>query len=162
MDYYTLSGKNVNKFFKLNKMEDRYYRWDDIFILARVKLETEKDEGCKEELRSAITIFNGIIDNRKTRENKLKIEFNKYGIKFIPHSYIVRNYIMYGRNKLKDVVKIMYMMKILFEKYDIIDKWEKYKIDEMRQVYTFEEKDNFYKNEYDKLVKSGEVKDIKI
>ena len=39
-------------------------------------------------------------------------------------------------------------MNYLFEKCDIRRKWEEYKVQMGNQIYTFEEKDRFYKREY--------------
>ena len=53
-----------------------------------------------------------------------------------------------------DVVQKMYMMKILFEDCDIINKWEKYKVKKSQQIYTFDEKEKFYEDIYKEYMKS--------
>jgi hypothetical protein len=55
---------------------------------------------------------------------------------------------MYGRGLLNHVVREMAKMHYLFEKCDIRRKWEEYKVERGKQIYTFEEKDRFYEKEY--------------
>lgn len=151
MNYYTVSGVNINKFFNLGFNERKYYDWDE--VRGKV-LEMEGGYGW-DELEKNLVNFQEVIDGRKRRERQLKSEFDKYGIKFIPHSYLIRNYVMYGRRTQKEVVRRMYMMKILYEKCDILDKWEKNKVEKWQQVYTFEEKDKFYEDYYKEFVKNN-------
>jgi len=151
MNYYTVSGVNINKFFNLGFNERKYYDWDE--VRGKV-LEMEGGYGW-DELEKNLVNFQEVIDGRKRRERQLKSEFDKYGIKFIPHSYLIRNYVMYGRRTKKEVVRRMYMMKILYEKCDILDKWEKNKVEKGQQVYTFEEKDKFYEDYYKEFVKNN-------
>ena len=62
---------------------------------------------------------------------------------------------MYGKKTTADVVRIMYMMKILFEKCNILNRWEEYKVEKGNQVYSFKEKDDFYKKTYDEFIKKN-------
>lgn len=154
MNYYTLKGSNANNFFKLSLDNDKYYDWDYVKRIAEEKMISLDDKEC-DEIEGNITSFQEIIDQRKRREKIIKNEFNKNKIKFIPHSYIVRNHIMYGKKTTENVVKMMYMMKILFEKCEILDRWEDYKIRNGNQIYTFEEKDKFYKDTYNEFINNN-------
>ena len=152
MNYYTLSGKNANHFFRLDLLENKYFDWEYVKSLAEDKMIELMDKD-RDEIESNISTFQEIIDQRKRREKNLINEFNKKNIKFIKHSYIVKNHIMYGRKTTENVVKIMYMMKILFEKCNILDRWEEYKIKNREQIYTYEEKDRFYRQTYKDFIK---------
>ena len=140
IDFYSVKGSNVNRIFNLNLIDHQYYNWDD------VKLKIGEDK------REEVEKFDLVIVGRKSRLERLKGALEVRGIKFIPHSYLVRNYVMYGRKTCWEVVKMLYMMKVLFEKCDIKAKWERHKINNGQQIYSFEEKDNFYKECYDKYV----------
>jgi len=153
MDFYTLKGKNANNFFKLSLNPNKYYRWSDVKEMGINRVKEFFTDVEKEEIIKNIFSFQEIIDARKRREVGLRAKFNDYKIKFIPESYLIRNYIMYGRKKEREVLKEMYKMKILFEKCDITNQWEKYKVDTKQQLYTFEEKDKFYDDTYNKYVK---------
>jgi len=148
MNYYTIKGYNANKFYHLNLNPDLYYDWEDVKKRAEQSMLDINDDKIRDEIESNISQFQEIIDARHRREKSLKHEFNKKNIKFILHSYLTRNFIMYGRKKLSDVVSIMHRMKILFEKCDISNQWEKYKILSGRQIYSFEEKDEYFKKIY--------------
>ena len=89
-----------------------------------------------------------IIDGRKIREFLLKKELEKKDIQFIKHSYLVRNFVMYGKGKISEIVQKLEMMKVLFEKCDIKKKWDAHKVSGGKSIYTFEEKDKFYEDTY--------------
>jgi hypothetical protein len=146
MDFYTLKGENANKFFKLNLNPGKYYSWDDVRLLL------DLDDS---EVKSSCEFFDGIIMNRKFREAIIKDKLQKYNIKYIPHSYLIRNYVMYGRKTVDYIVKNLYMMKILHEQCDILNKWESYKIRMEQNVYSFEEKDKFYEDSYNEFVSNN-------
>jgi len=152
MNYYTLKGSNANNFFKIDLHPDKYYDWDDVKKRAVANMEDIIDDKDRDEIESNVTLFQEIIDGRRRREKKIKDKFKQKDIKFIPHSYYTRNYIMYNRNDFDDVVKKMYIMKVLFENCDILNKWEDYKVKTNKQIYSFEEKDKFYKDTYDKFI----------
>jgi len=153
MDFYTIKGSNANKFFKLKLSSSKYYKWSEVVELANQIYET-LPQNEKEEYKKSIKNYQNIIDGRVQRELQLRARFNDYKIKFIPHSYFIRNYIMYNRGSINDVVQKMYMMKILFEDCDIINKWEKYKVKKSQQIYTFDEKEKFYEDIYKEYMKS--------
>ena len=154
MNYYTLKGKNANIFFRLDLDRDKYFDWDYVKNHAEEKM-LELNDKDRDEIESNISTFQEIIDQRKRREKILINEFNKKNIKYIKHSYIVRNHIMYGKKTAEKVVKIMYIMKILFEKCDILNRWEEYKIKTNNQIYTFEEKDKYYMDTYKEFIKQN-------
>ncbi len=155
MNYYTLSGKNANKHFGLNLVENRYYDWDYVKNLAEDIYKNEYELSKRDEFHKNILNFQEIIDGRKRREKEIKDNFQKRKINFLPQSYMIRNYIMYNKKKYKDVEKKMYMMKILFENCDILNKWENHKINSGCQVYSFEEKDKFYEDTFNNYVKKN-------
>jgi len=155
MNYYTLKGVNANKFFKLNLKDESYFDWEYVKNKAVEIMNNINDDKERDEIESNISSFQEIIDARKRREKSLKNEFDKKNIKFINHSYIVRNHIMYGKKTTADVVRIMYMMKILFEKCNILNRWEEHKVKIGNQVYSFKEKDDFYKKTYDEFIKKN-------
>jgi len=155
MNYYTLKGDNANKFFKLNLNPDLYYDWDDVKKRAELQMTEEKDDKSRDEIEGNLSFFQEIIDGRHRREKILRNEFKKKNINFIPHSYYVRNYIMYNKNTSKYVFEKMYMMKILFEECDIKNKWEDHKILASKQIYSFEEKDNYYYEKYKEFIKDN-------
>lgn len=151
INYYTVSGRNANIYFDLNLNVYSYYSWDEIKLLGENKFNEYRNNGDNvqaDKYHKNLSTFQWVIDSRKKRESDVRREMKNRDIKFIPHSYLVRNYIMYGIGKLDDVVSKMYMMKILFEKCDIVNKWEKYKIDNGQQIYTYDEKDSFYEKQY--------------
>lgn len=133
IDFYTVKGEILNKYFQLGLDDDTYYRWENIDI--------EED---KEKKRN----FDDVMKWRGEREKCLRRELERLGVPFLAHSYKVRHYIMYGRGLLNDVVREMVKMHYLFEKCDIRTKWEEYKVTRGKQIYTFEEKDRFYEREY--------------
>lgn len=154
MNYYTVKGCNANKFFKLDLHPDLYYDWDDVKKRADGRMKDEYDDKERDEIEGNVSNFQEVIDGRRRRENVLKEELKKKNIKFIPHSYVIRNYIMYNRRKFKEVVDIMKQMNILFEKCDIVNKWEKHKVSEGKQIYSFDEKDEYYKKTYLEYLKN--------
>lgn len=155
MNYYTISGINANKHFGLNLIEQKYYDWDEIKRMAEDIYNNEFDFEKRDFYHKNILNFQEIIDGRKRREKNIKEHLNKKKIKFIPHSYLIRNYIMYNKNNIKFIEKNLYMMKILFEKCDIINKWEEYKINCGCQVYSFQEKDKFYEEIFNNFIKNN-------
>jgi len=155
MNYYTLKGCNANNFFKINLHPDRYYDWDDVKKRAELRIDEERDDKVKNDIEGNICNFQEIIDGRRRREKIIRELFKKKNIKFIENSYVTRNHIMYNRKTSNEVVRIMYRMKILFEHCDIINKWEENKVEEEKQFYTFEEKDNFYEKIYNEFVEEN-------
>ena len=134
IDFYTVKGEIINRHFGLGLDDDTYYRWDAV---------VDKVED-NEKKRS----FDDVMKWRGEREKYLKRELERLGVPFRTHSYKVRHYVMYGRGLLNHVVREMVKMNYLFEKCDIRRKWEEYKVTRGKQIYTFEEKDQFYEREY--------------
>ena len=134
IDFYTVKGEIINRHFGLGLEDDTYYRWDAV---------VDKVED-NEKKRS----FDDVMKWRGEREKYLKRELERLGVPFRTHSYKVRHYVMYGRGLLNHVVREMVKMNYLFEKCDIRRKWEEYKVTRGKQIYTFEEKDQFYEREY--------------
>jgi len=153
MNYYSLSGKNSNKFFRLNLQENKYYDWELVKKMAIEKNFVDPKE--KDIVNENINNFQKIIDERRRREKNIKELLLKHNINFIGHSYVIRRHIMYNKGSTQNVIHIMNMMKILFERCDIMNKWEEYKIKENNQIYTFEEKDRFYKKIYDNFIRKN-------
>ena len=129
-----MKGEIINRHFGLGLEDDTYYRWDAV---------VDKVED-NEKKRS----FDDVMKWRGEREKYLKRELERLGVPFRTHSYKVRHYVMYGRGLLNHVVREMVKMNYLFEKCDIRRKWEEYKVTRGKQIYTFEEKDQFYEREY--------------
>jgi len=146
IDFFSVKGSNVNKKFNLNKVDNFYYNWED--VKKEVIEKFENDESKMEEVDK----FDLVIVGRKSRLERLKRKLEERNIKLIEHSYLVRNYVMYARKSLDEVVRTLYMMKILFEKCDIKVKWERYKCEKGKQIYSFEEKDKFYEAMYEKYI----------
>lgn len=134
IDFYTVKGVNINKYFNLGLDDDKYYRWEDV-------VEKVEDNEKKQN-------FDDVMKWRGEREKCLRRELERLGVPFLAHSYKVRHYVMYGRGLLNHVVREMVKMHYLFEKCDIRRKWEEYKVTRGKQIYTFEEKDRFYEREY--------------
>lgn len=155
MNYYTLKGSNANKFFQLSLNPDNYYEWDDVKKRAELQLSEVLDDKERDEIESNISSFQEIIDGRRRREKILRNLFEEKNINFLPHSYLVRNHIMYNRKCSNTIVRYMYMMKILFEKCDILNKWEDFKVKQKNQLYSFEEKDNFYEKTYKEFIQKN-------
>ena len=148
IDFYTIKGVNLNRYFELGLDDDTYYRWYDIVDKVEDKIGCEEDELMKTEWKDRKMNFDNVMKWRGERENYLRRELERLGIPFLEHSYKVRHYVMYGRNLLNHVVREILKMNYLFEKCDIRRKWEEYKVQMGNQIYTFEEKDRFYKREY--------------
>ena len=142
INFFSVKGSNVNRIFNLGLSDNMYYSWDEI-------KEKVKDN---EQFKTIVENFDLVIVGRRSRLERLKKRLEERGIAFIPHSYLVRNYVMYGRKSCEEVVKTLYMMKVLFEKCNIRQKWEKYKMDNGQQIYSYDEKDQFYETEYNKYV----------
>ena len=134
IDFYTVKGAIINRYFKVGLEDDTYYRWQDVF-------EKVEDNETKKN-------FDNVMKWRGEREKYLRQELERLGVPFLEHSYKVRHYVMYGRGLLNQVVREMVKMHYLFEKCDIRTKWEEYKVARGKQIYTFEEKDRFYEREY--------------
>ena len=134
IDFYTVKGEIINQHFKLGLDDDAYYRWDA--VVDKVE-DNEKKKS-----------FDDVMKWRGEREKYLRRELERLGVPFRTHSYKVRHYVMYGRGLLNHVVREMVKMNYLFEKCDIQRKWEEYKVTRGKQIYTFEEKDQFYEREY--------------
>ena len=134
IDFYTVKGAIINRYFKVGLEDDTYYRWQDVVEKVEEN-ETKKN-------------FDDVMKWRGEREKCLRQELERLGVPFLEHSYKVRHYVMYGRGLLNQVVREMVKMHYLFEKCDIRTKWEEYKVARGKQIYTFEEKDRFYEREY--------------
>ena len=134
IDFYTVKGEILNRYFQLGLDDDVYYHWDS--VVDKVE-DNEKKRN-----------FDDVMKWRGEREKCLRRELESLGVPFLTHSYKVRHYVMYGRGLLNHVVREMVKMHYLFEKCDIRRKWEEYKVARGKQIYTFEEKDRFYEKEY--------------
>ena len=141
IDFYTVKGGIINKYFQVGLDDDTYYQWNDIAGKVEDSIRCEED---KEKKKS----FDDVMKWRGEREKCLRRELERLGVPFMAHSYKVRHYVMYGRGLLNHVVREMVKMNYLFEKCDIRRKWEEYKVERGKQIYTFEEKDRFYEKEY--------------
>jgi hypothetical protein len=134
IDFYTVKGEVINQYFGVGLDDDRYYRWED--VVGKVE-DSEKKKS-----------FDDVMKWRGEREKCLRRELERLGVPFLAHSYKVRHYVMYGRGLLNHVIRDIVKMHYLFEKCDIHRKWEEYKVERGKQIYTFEEKDRFYEKEY--------------
>jgi len=134
IDFYTVKGEILNRHFQLGLDDNKYYRWDN--VVDKVEVNEKKKS------------FDDVMKWRGEREKCLRRELERLGVPFLAYSYKVRHYIMYGRGLLNHVVREMVKMHYLFEKCDIRTKWEEYKVTRGKQIYTFEEKDQFYEKEY--------------
>ena len=141
IDFYTVKGGIINKYFQVGLDDDTYYQWNDIAGKVEDSIRCEED---KEKKKS----FDDVMKWRGEREKCLRRELERLGVPFMAHSYKVRHYVMYGRGLLNHVVREMVKMNYLFEKCDIRRKWEEYKVERGKQIYTFDEKDRFYEKEY--------------
>jgi hypothetical protein len=142
IDFYTVKGAIINKYFQVGLDDDTYYQWNDI------EGKVEDSIGCEEEKEKKKKSFDNVMKWRGEREKCLRRELEQQGVPFLAHSYKVRHYVMYGRGLLNHVVREIVKMNYLFEKCDIRRKWEEYKVERGKQIYTFEEKDRFYEKEY--------------
>jgi len=148
IDFYTVKGVNINRYFQLGLDDDKYYRWEDLVEKVEDSIGCEEDKTKKGELEDKKRNFDDVMKWRGEREKCLRRELERLGVPFRAHSYKVRHYVMYGRGLLKHVVRETVKMHYLFEKCDIRRKWEEYKVTRGKQIYTFEEKDRFYEKEY--------------
>jgi hypothetical protein len=142
IDFYTVKGAIINKYFQVGLDDDTYYQWNDI------EGKVEDSIGCEEDKEKKKKSFDNVMKWRGEREKCLRRELEQQGVPFLAHSYKVRHYVMYGRGLLNHVVREIVKMNYLFEKCDIRRKWEEYKVERGKQIYTFEEKDRFYEKEY--------------
>ena len=142
IDFYTVKGGIINKYFQVGLDDDTYYQWNDI------EGKVEDSIGCEEDKEKKKKSFDNVMKWRGEREKCLRRELEQQGVPFLAHSYKVRHYVMYGRGLLNHVVREIVKMNYLFEKCDIRRKWEEYKVERGKQIYTFEEKDRFYEREY--------------
>lgn len=148
IDFYTVKGEIINKYFELALDDDKYHNWDLIVEKVEDIIGCEEDNLKKTELKGKKQSFDDVMKWRGEREKCLRRELERLGVPFLAHSYKVRHYVMYGRGLLNHVVREVVKMHYLFEKCDIRRKWEEYKVTRGNQIYTFEEKDQFYENEY--------------
>lgn len=148
IDFYTVKGVNINRYFDLGLDDEKYYRWEDVVDRCEDSIGIEEDKMRKTELEEKKKSFDDVMKWRGEREKCLRRELERIGVPFLAHSYKVRHYVMYGRGLLNYVVKEIVKMNYLFEKCDIKRKWEEYKVTRGKQIYTFEEKDRFYEKEY--------------
>jgi len=155
IDFYTVRGEIINRYFELGIDDELYYRWDSVVEKVSDYIDTEEDKIKKAELEEKKRSFDDVMKWRGEREKYLRRELEKMGVSFRSHSYKVRHYVMYGRGLLNHVVREMVMMHYLFEKCDIRRKWEEYKVQRGKQIYTYLEKDKFYEKEYKDARKSG-------
>jgi len=136
MDYYTISGKNANLHFGL-ELQDGYYNYLDVLSMINYFNHVEK-----------VNRLLNIMEERKLREDYLRGEFERLGVRFQERSYLVRRHIMYNDFSPKFVVGKMYQMKVLFENCQIKDKWEEYKLEHVGRIFSMKEKDDFYNYYY--------------
>lgn len=148
IDFYTVKGAIINRYFKVGLEDDTYYRWQDVVEKVGDYIDTEEDNAKKFELEEKKKNFDDVMKWREEREKCLRRVLERLGVPFLEHSYKVRHYVMYGRGLLNQVVREMVKMHYLFEKCDIRAKWEEYKVARGKQIYTYEEKDRFYEREY--------------
>jgi len=148
IDFYTVKGEIINRYFDLGLDDEKYYRWEDVVERCEDSIGIEEDKVRKTELEEKKKNFEDVMKWRGEREKCLRRELERVGVPFLAHSYKVRHYVMYGRGLLNHVVREMAKMNYLFEKCDIKRKWEEYKVTRGKQIYTFEEKDRFYEKEY--------------
>jgi len=148
IDFYTVKGEIINRYFELGLDYNVYYRWDTVVDKVEEKIGCEEDNSKKAGLQDKKRSFDDVMKWRGEREKCLRKELERLGVPFRAHSYKVRHYVMYGRGLLNHVIREMVKMHYLFEKCDIRRKWEEYKVTRGKQIYTFEEKDRFYEKEY--------------
>lgn len=148
IDFYTVKGEIINRYFQVGLDEDIYYRWDAVVEKVEDSIGCEEDKAKKLELEEKKKSFEDVMKWRGEREKRLRRELEHMSVPFLVHSYKVRHYVMYGRGLLNQVVRDIVKMHYLFEKCDIKRKWEEYKVERGKQIYTFEEKDQFYEKEY--------------
>jgi hypothetical protein len=148
IDFYTVKGEIINKYFQSGLDDAKYYRWDSIVEKVEDIIGCEENTLKKTELKEKKQNFDDVMKWRGEREKCLRRELERIGVPFLAHSYKVRHYVMYGRSLLNHVVREIVKMNYLFEKCDIRRKWEEYKVSRGKQIYTFEEKDRFYEKEY--------------
>ena len=146
IDFYTISHRNAKIYYNLDK-PNGYYNYFD--VLAEAKEVHKDNEEVLKKIEENQLAFDSIMNQRKSRENNLRKQFEAQNIEFIKHSFLVRNHVMYGKNDWKFVVETMYKMKVLFEYCNIKETWEQYKISEGRTFYSPLEKDNFYQSIYE-------------
>lgn len=151
IDFYTVKGEIINRHFELSLDDEKYYRWDAVVGEVDLKIEGENDRNDrlkKEEFEKKKRSFDDVMKWRGEREKCLRRELERLGVPFRAYSYKVRHYVMFGRGLLNYIVRDIVKMHYLFEKCDIMRKWEEYKVTRGKQIYTFEEKDRFYEREY--------------
>jgi hypothetical protein len=148
IDFYTVKGGIINQYFKVGLDDDTYYRWENVVEKVEDSIECEEDKAKKAELEEKKKNFDDVMKWRGEREKCLRRELERLSVPFLAHSYKVRHYVMYGRGLLNQVVREIVKMHYLFEKCDIKTKWEEYKVTRGKQIYTFDEKDQFYEKEY--------------
>ena len=148
IDFYTVKGININRYFELGLDDDIYYRWEDVVERCEDIIGCEEDKVKKAELEEKKRNFDDGMKWRGEREKCIRRELERIGVPFLAYSYKVRHYVMYGRDLLNRVVREIVKMHYLFEKCDIRRKWEEYKVAQGKQIYKFEEKDRFYEIEY--------------
>lgn len=148
IDFYTVKGEIINRYFEVGLDDDKYYRWEDVVGKVSDFIDAEEDKTKKSELEEKKHNFDNVMKWRGEREKCLRRELERLGVPFLAHSYKVRHYVMYGRDLLSNVVREIVKMHYLFEKCNIRMKWEEYKVTRGKQIYTFEEKDRFYEREY--------------
>jgi len=148
IDFYTVKGEIINQYFKVGLDDDTYYRWDAVVEKVSDYIDSEDDDAKKAELLEKKKSFDDVMKWRGEREKYLRRELERLDVLFMAHSYKVRHYVMYGRGLLNHVVQEIVKMHYLFEKCDIRMKWEEYKVARGKQIYTFDEKDQFYEREY--------------
>ena len=152
IDFYTISHVNANKYYFLNKPPG-YYNYYDIVDESHEVY--NDDEEKKMLINQSQLEFDLIMNSRLRREKEIRSQFTKYNIKFIPHSFIIRNYIMYNKYPKEYVLSMIYRMKILFEYCNIKDKWEEYKSKVGNKFFTMETKDNFYNFMYKEFTENN-------
>lgn len=148
IDFYTVKGVNINRYFEVGLDDDKYYHWEDVVGKVSDFIDTVENKTKKAELEDKKRNFDDVMKWRGEREKCLRRELERLRVPFLAHSYKVRHYVMYGRGLLNHVVQEIVKMHYLFEKCDIRRKWEEYKVMRCKQIYTFEEKDRFYEKEY--------------
>ena len=155
INYYSISGENLRRYYYLEK-GDGYY---DFELSVREAEELNSEDIDKLSIiRLNKAKYMAILRLRRSRENILRRELSRLGVRFIGHSYLTVQYIMYGRYDLQYVVNTLYKMKILFENLGIEERWSRYKLDSNRIFFSMEDKDKFYDEVYyNNMVGSGNI-----
>ena len=72
IDFYTVKGVNINKYFNLGLDDDKYYRWEDVVEKVEDGIGCEEDRAKKEELEDKKRNFDDVMKWRGEREKCLR------------------------------------------------------------------------------------------